>query len=281
MNSKIIVCPLLLLLVTGSLAQVAPPSWWSEGNPPTVNENELNNKGPVMIGQAKWMVSEALRSLEAVSPDIAAEVLQDLQAIVDLSIPDPKTPEWIEQQKAVLLIGQLKALAAPFYTRLNAVDATWLAEQRVANGTQFTGSIFPWTATLSDDQNNAIANIGQLKAVFALSFTTLTDRDGDGILNADDQYPNDYYNRNPHSVTIISGNEQKYTLGVVGSSPIVISVTDDAGNPLVNAPVFLTATLASTMGQFSLSPNGRSPFANINGLRTGEDGTVSVWFVAN
>ena len=52
-------------------------------------------------------------------------------AVVDLSVPDPKTPAWLNQQKAPLLIGQLKAIAAPFYTRLHAADPAWLEAQRI------------------------------------------------------------------------------------------------------------------------------------------------------
>jgi len=279
MNPKIILQPFLLLLVTGSLVQATPPAWWSDGNPPIINENEQNNNGPVMVGQAKWMVSEALRSLDAVSPDIAAEVLQDLDSIVDLSIPNPKTEEWIEEQKAALLIGQLKALSAPFYTRINAFDAFWLTEQRVANGTQYTGSIFPWTATLNDDQNNAIANIGQLKAVFSLPFETLSDDlDGDGIPNDEDQFPNDYYNDTEHLVTIVSGNDQSYTTGVIGEEPIIIEVTDEDGSHLVNAPVSITANEAFPNGLFSLNEDGSESENELLNVRTDENGQILIWY---
>ena len=104
------------------------PDWWSDGVPPVINGSPANNQGPANIGQAKWMVSEALRALDAAAPAIATQVRADLAGtppdhadrIIDLGIPEPKDAAWIEKQKAPLLIGQLKAIAAPFYTRLNA-----------------------------------------------------------------------------------------------------------------------------------------------------------------
>jgi hypothetical protein len=76
----------------------------------------------------------------------------------------PKADE-AEIMHAPLLIGQLKAIADPFYTRLHAVSPHWLEAERTTNGTNHPGSIFPWTSAASDDKNKGVANIGQLKAV--------------------------------------------------------------------------------------------------------------------
>jgi N-acetylmuramoyl-L-alanine amidase len=131
------------------------------------------------------MVKSALEALEPILPDTAASIEADLATVIDLSIPDPKTPEWIEKQKAPLLIGQLKAIAHPFYEQLHTVAPTWLEAERITNGTNQPNSIFPWTSETTDDQNKAIALVGQLKAVFALSFEdledALLDSDGDGL----------------------------------------------------------------------------------------------------
>lgn len=194
----------LLTSMTSAWVRADPPAWWSDGNPPAWNQNaEPNNKGPASIGQAKWMASEALRALQVVDPTLAATIRNDLTlpqpnpaggsypSILDFSVPNPKSPEWIESQKAPLLIGQLKAIVSPFYARLNAVSpsySTWLSAERTTNGTNIPGSIFPWTTTTDDDTNKAIATIGQLKAVFSLRFESLppafVDSDNDGL--ADD-----------------------------------------------------------------------------------------------
>ena len=146
-----------------------------------------NNHGPANIGQAKHMAKSALDTLRPILPDVAAQIEADLAPILSFSVPDPKTPEWIEKQKVPLLIGQLKAIAAPFYTRLNAAAPAWLENQRNTSGTSSPNSIFPWTEGVGDDQNKAIANIGQLKAVFSLDLDKLPtdlqtlDTDGDGL----------------------------------------------------------------------------------------------------
>lgn len=189
---------LALALATCLKVSGDPPAWWSDGDPPAWDVNaEPNNKGPANIGQAKWMASEALRALQAVDPALSAAIRDDLTLpqpdsnggtfppILDFSVPDPKPPDWIEKQKSPLLIGQLKAIATPFYTRLNALDSTWLANQRTANGTNQPDSIFPWSTGTDDDMNSSIAMVGQLKAVFSLEFevlqSTLADPDGDGL----------------------------------------------------------------------------------------------------
>lgn len=179
----------LVILLTPVAA--APPAWWSDGDPPVITGSAENNRGPANIGQAKYMVAEALRALQATAPGIATQIRADLVVVIDLSVPDPKDDPWIEQQKAPLLLGQLKAISAPFYTRLNTANATWLTVERVSNGTNHSGSIFPWTATTGDDVNQAIATIGQLKAVFSLRFENFLsafppglDTDLDGIPDA-------------------------------------------------------------------------------------------------
>ncbi|HEY9156260.1 MAG TPA: hypothetical protein VIM69_14100 [Opitutaceae bacterium] len=189
---------LALSLASGSiLLQAAPPAWWSNGNPPVINpQAEVNNHGAANIGQAKWMAKSALEALRAKRPDVATLVEADLIGAGKpiASWATPATAEQQEQQRRPLLLGQLKAIAAPFYDRLQAADPTWLAAQAAENAMPNTGSHYPWTATTSDDANKAMATIGQLKAVFSLRFENLAagvdpngDEDGDGLTNAQEQ----------------------------------------------------------------------------------------------
>ena len=178
---KKLIPSIFLLLAIAAIA--VPPLWWSAGNPPVINPTAaVDNQGVANIGQAKHMAKSALETVRDVLPAVAAQIETDLTAgpnpILDFTIPNPKTPEWIKEQQCLLLIGQLKAISDPFYTRLNAAAPTWLTAQRTANGTQHPNSIFPWTATTTDDANKAIANIGQLKSVFSLHFTQDSDSDG-------------------------------------------------------------------------------------------------------
>ena len=182
---------ILLALVLAALA--APPLWWSTSNPPVIDPTAAeNNHGPANIGQAKHMAKSAIEALRPILPAVASQIEADLVPIVDLTIPDPKPAGWAFRQKAPLLIGQLKAIADPFYSHLHTAAPAWLEAERITNQTNHPNSIFPWTTETTDDQNKAIATIGQLKAVFSLRFDTLVppfdpledpdgDPDGDGI----------------------------------------------------------------------------------------------------
>lgn len=214
---KKLIPSILVSLVIGAIA--GPPLWWSSSSPPVIDTAAVeNNHGPANIGQAKHMTSSALVALEAILPEVAQQIEQDLTipqpnpeggnfpAILELTVPDPKPANWAEMQKAPLRIGQLKAIADPFYTRLNAVAPSWLRDQRLANGTDHLGSIFPWSPDTADDKNTAVANIGQLKAVFSLDFTS-TDDGSDNI---------------PDLVVIANGNNQ-------GESPAPLD--EDSNDP--------------------------------------------------
>lgn len=219
---------ILLLLVIVSFA--APPLWWSEGVPPVIDPAAaVNNKGPANIGQAKHMVKSALDALRPILPNVTADIEADLGPIIDLTVPNPKTAEWAEKQKAPLLIGQLKAVADPFYTRLHATAPGWLEAERIANGTIHPNSIFPWTAETTDDQNKAIANIGQLKAVFSLRFDII-DTDGDGLPDAwelanglDPNDPGDSHLDNDNDSL---SNAQEFFLGTDPNSAVDLNAND-------------------------------------------------------
>jgi len=170
----------------------APPAWWTAGNPPVIDPAATpNSRGPANIGQAKWMAKNALEALRAVSPATAEAVESELVSDPEADPPEnkpiktwaaPTTPEEQAAQRAPLLIGQLKAISAPFYNHLNALNPTWLQNELALNQTAVSGSHFPWTVETTDDANKAIATIGQLKAVFSLRFETLlVDSDGDGL----------------------------------------------------------------------------------------------------
>ncbi|GAA5129281.1 VCBS repeat-containing protein [Luteolibacter yonseiensis] len=179
--------------------RVVQPDWWSDSDTLVVDPGmgAPVNYGLANIGQAKWMVSQALKALEATAPGTATAIRADLSGIVDLAVPSPITQEWRDKQNSVLLVGQLKALATPFYTRLNQVAPAWLDKESASpselgqlqlNGTKDTAAgaenhYLPWSLASGDDKNKAIATIGQLKAVFSLRFEHLLniDSDGDGM----------------------------------------------------------------------------------------------------
>ncbi len=152
-----------------------PPSWWSLGISPPVSGTP---KGLAVanLGQAKYMAKCALDALNRIDPAVGQAIEADLVG-VDKPIPSWDPPvagsAAVQTQYAPLLIGQLKAIADPFYRQLNIAAPLWLTHQRSVNQTQDPADstfVFPWTSSATDDSNKAIASVGQLKAVFALRF---------------------------------------------------------------------------------------------------------------
>lgn len=152
------------------------PDWWSVGSPPPVATTGNTPLAIANIGQAKYMAKCALAALRVNNPALANTIEADLVGpgkIIPSWTPPAAGTTQAKEQYAALRIGQLKAIAAPFYTRIGAVDSDWLQKQRIINGTHdyYTGYLYPWSATPAAGANLAIASVGQLKAVFALRFS--------------------------------------------------------------------------------------------------------------
>jgi Ca2+-binding RTX toxin-like protein len=187
----------IVLAIAGGI-NAAPPTWWSDGNPPVIDPAaEVNNRGMANIGQAKWMAKKAVEALRATQPATADAIEAELVGTGKpiASWDAPVTQEQKDAQHAPLLIGQLKAIAAPFYSKLHDLDAVWLNDQLTQNQTKDasdSANFYPWSSATTDDANKAMATIGQLKAVFSLRFETLIldpDQDDDGL---NDQWERDH-----------------------------------------------------------------------------------------
>lgn len=163
-------------------ASAAPPAWWSAGNPPVIDPNATEqNKGIANIGQAKWMAKNALEALRSVLPETAALIETDLVGVGKpiASWDTPGTPAEQTAQRSPLLIGQLKAITAPFYIHLKAAAPGWLASEMSRYG--LPAGDFPWTVDMVDDANKSPAVLGQLKAAFSLDFTGDQEAAADGL----------------------------------------------------------------------------------------------------
>ncbi len=211
----------MMLVFSGIVVLVAQPVWWGTshssdpdkpGNldlPSVTNGNEANNNGPANIGQAKHMARSALLEMRKMGfSDLADSIEGDLvgeganKPIKSWNLAVGSEQQ--EMQKTPLLIGQLKAIARPFYDHLNEASSEWVLEQLQANhadaailNTDYWQIVdnpyhpdgyLPWNPSASSDSNKSIANIGQLKAVFSLRFETLKssglDSDGDGLADS-------------------------------------------------------------------------------------------------
>ncbi len=164
------------------------PAWWTEGDPVIVpNVPNVDHKAAANLGQAKWMAKRAYDTILEQNPTLAAAILAEL-------VGDPATHPFSEWEPAVapdggdraaLLLGQLKAIAAPFYNQLNQAAPVWLEAEMIRNGTRQPNSHLPWGPDVGANENRAAANIGQLKALFSLSLSSIKesdlDADQDGI----------------------------------------------------------------------------------------------------
>ena len=189
------------------LAAAAPPVWWGEGSAPAIAAAApTNHSGPANVAQAKWMVHRALGKLQTIDPVLAAAIHSKLTqpqpksgggfypATINFTAPQPPPFGWTASQRAPLLIGQLKALSAPFYDLLKTKDTAWLSSQLNLNLTKDLSdpaNFYPWSSSAADDANLSPATVGQLKSVFSLRFETLAgphtggalDTDKDGLTN--------------------------------------------------------------------------------------------------
>ena len=155
------------------------PLWWLDRG--VTNTNPVQNKGVANIGQLKHMATEGKAEMDAALPGGAGFNLP-------FAAP-PANPDvaWFKDQKKALNLGQLKAVAKLFYDRLNGISPAWVEGQLHANGlttlgTDYfkdtaTGYFYPWDPSTPVAQNYKVANIGQLKSVFALRLRESKDGD--------------------------------------------------------------------------------------------------------
>jgi Bacterial Ig domain/Bacterial TSP3 repeat len=275
---------LLACILIPLLAFAAAPGWWSQRG--VVNPNAApDDYALANQGQLKNIAKAAVAEFDAHLPGGAGDSLHNL--VNAWSQPDPQRNDY-----APINLGQLKNVAKPFYDRLITV-------RYVDN--------YPWIGVPNPPDDFAIANLGQIKNLFSfdlLATDSAHDSDqnglpdwwekyyfghigidpnapatrGDGLTNLQafqqQRNPIDYYDGQPPVVTIVSGDNQQSAPGVFLPSPLVVKVTDAAGNSLVNAPV-----------NFVVSDGGGLLAESIGGaaaptlqLQTGSDGTVSAYY---
>ena len=184
------------------------------------------------IGQAKHMAAMALAELQTqLSPEDYQALYDDVAAIGNLAVP--QTPTEFNNQRHVLLLGQLKTIAKPFYDRLRTLDAPWLNNEMIAasirvtepGSNPITYSPYPWSVAVSDDQNKAVATLGQLKAIFSLRLESI-DSDHDGMLDTWERhyFPNlDQTSFDDPDGDGLSNNEEL----VLGFNPSMSNTTTD------------------------------------------------------
>jgi len=301
MNAYFRFAPFVLIALLVPV-QGDPPSWWQEGTPPVIDPGaSSNNLGPANIGQAKWLAKRALETLAAIDAPLAAGIEHRLTqaqpnldggmdpAILDFGIPAaPQDAAWHERQHAPLLLGQLKALATPFYDLLHTAAPSWLDNdssdpaaqgQLQLNGTKDPAdpaNFYPWTSDPGDDANHAIATIGQLKAVFSLRFEFLGaslpdgDYDHDGLTNAEEAARGtDPRNPDSDGDGMPDGWEVKWGLDPLNPAD---ATTDTDGDHVSNLREFQLGTCPAGVWRIEILPLGANKYFH----SAADDGSVVV-----
>lgn len=137
---------LCLLALTLPLCLLATPAWW--GSSGATNADPASDYAAVNQGQLKNMAAKAGDYFDAKLPGGAGPGISSL-------ISSWASPTSITSDYSSVNIGQLKTVAKPFYDRLISLGIL---------------ASYPWTTTSTDDQNYAMANVGQVKNLFAFDF---------------------------------------------------------------------------------------------------------------
>ena len=238
----------LATFIAGGFATLhaAPPAWWIDDGTNSANSTRIidggpnavtNNKGPLNVGQLKNVAVKAKRHLDQALPT-AGGAGTGVNAVVNSLHSDPST------NHAVANLGQLKAIAKPFYLRLIAVGYNPNLNLKSHGYPGDWDSLFPWKVSTPKEDNYRPANIGQLKMVFSFSlagFTPNSDADGDTLpneweflhgLNPFDSQGSQGTAGDPDGDGISNLHEYLY-----GFDPIHAPVTDTTGN-IVGLRVF-------------------------------------------
>lgn len=187
------------LLSTISL-YAAPPDWWSAPETEIIDsEAEEENYAPANLGQLKHVAKQTQAHFNELLPEGSGVTIASLTASFE---PRPgqgytqqEIESFIKDNYSPLNLGQLKAVAKPFYDRLLESGYDTRANL-IARGYPSNWAYeYPWDPQTPVSENYAPANIGQLKLVFSfdlsrMNFDPLADTDSNGL---PDWWQNEYF----------------------------------------------------------------------------------------
>ncbi|RYD27853.1 MAG: hypothetical protein EOP86_23945 [Verrucomicrobiaceae bacterium] len=147
-------------MAAGIPLRAAEPSWWARQG--VKNTNAANDHAVATVGQAMHVAACARQEFDAAFSVIggAGKTINELIANY-----------YTVRNFNAIRIGQLKYIASLYWNRLGELGIYPL----LPNGRP----AYPWTPATGDDNDNALATLGQLKTVF--SFVTDADSDSDGL----------------------------------------------------------------------------------------------------
>jgi hypothetical protein len=179
---RIIVTLAVLLFVTG-VSAVDFPSWWTSQGVLTLDGSNVpvppDDFAALNQGQLKNITLGAFKECEVRLPGGPGPGLLQLidgftQIVGGQRVPKTGT---LTDDFAVATVGQLKAVAQPFYTRFQSCGLA---------------PVFPWPVSGTSD-DFALANLGQVKRLFSFD---LRDDDVDGMIDAWEDF-NGFDKNNP------------------------------------------------------------------------------------
>jgi hypothetical protein len=177
-----------LVCVASPLRAGNLPAWWTASQTQIIQSGATqNNYAPVNNGQLKYVAVQAKAYLDANLAGGAGSTINAMVAAFKPQSGVSYTQAELDQIKrdnyAPATIGQLKAVAKPFYDRLIAAGY-FTKINLIAHGypADWTDA-YPWNSVtpVPVSQNYVLANLGQLKAVFSFN---LSDADADGLPDA-------------------------------------------------------------------------------------------------
>jgi hypothetical protein len=143
----------LVFIIIGAFSAWAAPTWWSTRS--LLNTNPADDYAVANIGQLKYVSTKARLELNSLLPTGAGATINDLV----LSWEAAPVAGVTRDDFAILNQGQLKTIAGHFYDRL--------AQYGYAGAPLAGANRYPWSDAVTDDDDYAAVNIGQLKYVFS------------------------------------------------------------------------------------------------------------------
>lgn len=169
--------PALLLLLSVALSPAPPPDWWTDSATAIVDPNaEPSNYSPANLGQLKHVAVQAREHLDALPGGAGSAIdalIESFEPREGQNYTQQEIDNFITENYAPINLGQLKAVAKPFYDRLIAVGYDTQAHL-IARGYPSNWSHpYPWNPATPASENYAPANLGQLKLVFSFDISEM------------------------------------------------------------------------------------------------------------